>query len=166
MIRYTFTDAPLTILAANKANPQRIGQALRAITDEQKGRLTPKAVIAAARDSKHPLHKHFEWDDAKAANSYRLEQARELIRIIRVEEDSGPVRAFFSISDKGMAYRTLEEVRATPNLQEIVLKQALRDLRAFEARYRDMTDVCEDVRAAQRKVGAKLKATEDMRVAA
>lgn len=166
MIRYSFTDAPLTILAANKANPQQIGKALKAITDEQKGRLTPKAVIEAARDAKHPLHKHFEWDDAKAAHSYRIEQARELIRVIRVEEENGPVRAFFSIADKGTAYRSLEEVRATPNLQEIVLKQALRDLRAFEARYRDMTDVCEDVRAAQRKVGAKIKAAEDTRVAA
>jgi hypothetical protein len=166
MIRYSFTDAPLTILAANKANPQKIGQALKAITDEQKGRLTPKAVVEAARNEKHPLHKHFEWDDAKAAHSYRIEQARELIRVIRVEEENGPVRAFFSIADKGTAYRSLEEVRSTPNLQEIVLKQALRDLRAFEARYRELNDVCEDVRAAQRKVGAKLKAAEDHRVAA
>jgi hypothetical protein len=166
MIRYIFSDAPLTILGANKANPQRIGEALKAVTDQAKGKLTPKAVVEAARNNKSPLHKHFEWDDAKAAESYRLEQARELIRIIRVEEESGPVRAFFSIADRGTSYRALEEVRATPSLQEIVMKQALRDLKAFEERYRDMRDVCEDIRAAQRKISTKLTAANEQRVAA
>lgn len=165
MIKYVFNDAPLTLKAAAKASAQKIGEELASLTNENSGRLTPKAVIERARNPKNVLHKHFEWDDAKAAHSFRLEQARELIRIVRVDEVEGPVRAYYSIADRGVAYRSLEEVRATPSLQEVVLKQALRDLRAFEQRYRDMKDVCEDVRAAQRKITAKLERADQRHAA-
>lgn len=50
-----------------------------------KGRLTPQNVVADARNRNSPLHDIFEWDDAKAADQYRLEQARELIRSVKIE---------------------------------------------------------------------------------
>ena len=56
--------------------------ALRALEDRQ-GRLTPNALVAAARDEDHPWHDSFEWDDAKAAQSHRVEQAREILRTWR-----------------------------------------------------------------------------------
>ena len=37
-------------------------------------------VVEAARDDQSPLHRHFEWDDAKAAHTERLSQARGIIR--------------------------------------------------------------------------------------
>lgn len=48
------------------------------------GRLTPALVV---RDAKRPnsiLHPCFEWDDGEAAGKWREEQARVLIRSIRV----------------------------------------------------------------------------------
>lgn len=48
------------------------------------GVLTPAAVVDAARDESHPLHDRFEWDDSKAAEAHRLNQARVLIRSVRV----------------------------------------------------------------------------------
>lgn len=166
MIRYAFKDAPVTIKAGAKADPQKIGEELAAISAANGGRLTPKSVVEKAANPRHPLHRFFEWDDAKAANAHRLEQARELIRIIRVDDDDGKqVRAFFSINDRGTSYRSLTEVRQSQGLQELVLKSALKDLRAWEARYRDLTDACDLVRQAQRKVGARLK-TADAQAAA
>lgn len=49
------------------------------------GRITPDAVIEDARSKKSPLHDQFEWDDSKAAHQYRLEQAREIIRSVKME---------------------------------------------------------------------------------
>jgi hypothetical protein len=49
------------------------------------GRLTPDAVVAAARPEDHPLHEHFEWNDSEAGKRYRIEQARQLIRSVTVE---------------------------------------------------------------------------------
>jgi hypothetical protein len=51
---------------------------------EANGKLTPKLVLDEARHHDHPLHGRFEWDDAIASEAWRLQQARELIRTVRV----------------------------------------------------------------------------------
>ncbi|TAZ20697.1 hypothetical protein ELH77_19010 [Rhizobium ruizarguesonis] len=52
--------------------------------EERDGILRPAAVAADAEDLDSPLHDYFEWDDGKAATSWRLEQARDLIRKVRL----------------------------------------------------------------------------------
>lgn len=49
------------------------------------GRLTAEAVVADARKKTSPIHDVFEWDDSKAAHSYRVGQARQLIASVEVE---------------------------------------------------------------------------------
>lgn len=51
---------------------------------ERSHRLTPSAVVEAARDAASPLHPLFEWDDDLAAEAYRLDQARAVIRTVLV----------------------------------------------------------------------------------
>ena len=48
------------------------------------GTITAQAVVDDARDPSSPLHDHFEWDDDKAAHAFRINQARELIRSVRL----------------------------------------------------------------------------------
>ena len=160
MIKYIFRDdEPLRIKAAGKADAQTIGEALATITKENQGRLTPKDVVDAARSGNHPLHQHFEWDDSAAAEAYRLDQARSVIRVVRVVDDEGSdgtSRAFLSINDKsGVAYRSITEVKSSADLQSALLRQAERDLDAFQRRYRELTDVCEFVAKAREKVRAR-----------
>jgi len=50
-----------------------------------KGDLTPERVVEHACEATSPLHEFFEWDDALAAQAHRLQQARSLIRSVRVE---------------------------------------------------------------------------------
>lgn len=49
------------------------------------GRLTPDNVVDAAQDEASPLHQCFEWNDDAAAHMFRVEQARHLIRSVRVD---------------------------------------------------------------------------------
>ena len=49
------------------------------------GKLTPAQVVEAAKDEASPIHECFTWDDSVAAAAYRIEQARELIRRVRIE---------------------------------------------------------------------------------
>lgn len=49
------------------------------------GRLTPDNVVDAAQDEASPLHQCFEWDNDAAAHMFRVEQARHLIRSVRVD---------------------------------------------------------------------------------
>lgn len=158
MIRYVFKDDPVAFKGAKNADPQKIGEELARLATNAGGDLTPKAVVEAARDPKNLLHPHFEWDDAIAADRYRQDQAREIIRCIRVEDDETeqPERAFLSVAGKGgTSYRTLQDVRSSIDLQKAVLSAAERDLDAFERRYRDMIDVCDLVRSARERVKAR-----------
>lgn len=54
---------------------------------EKAGRLTPAEVVDAARNPKSPLHAYFEWDNDRAADAYRLGQARQLIRSVKITID-------------------------------------------------------------------------------
>lgn len=157
MIKYVFREnEPLRIKAAGKADPQKIGEALSVISEDNFGRLTPQSVVEAARDKGNPLHPHFEWDDGIAAQHYRLEQARSVIRVVRVvDEDTtdGTGRAFLSLNDgNGVAYRHVTEVKSSADLQLAVLNRAEQDLIAFESRYKELTEVCDLVGAARQKV--------------
>ena len=48
------------------------------------GELTPDSVVDAARNPNSAMHSQFEWDDTEAAASYRLSQARALIKRVKV----------------------------------------------------------------------------------
>lgn len=162
-MKYVFRDEPLPIKNAKGADPQKIGEALAELATIAGGDLTPKAVVEAARDPRHVLHTHFEWDDALAAEKYRQEQAREIIRCIRIDDETEdePVRAFLSVSNRGgISYRTLQDVKSSSDLQLAVLKAAERDLDAFERRYRELTDVCELVRSARSTVRKRREKVE------
>lgn len=49
------------------------------------GVLRPADVVDAARNPNSSMHSQFEWDDGEAAEAYRLQQARSLIRRVKVE---------------------------------------------------------------------------------
>lgn len=166
MIKYVFReDEPLRIKAAGKADAQIIGEELNRIRLEVGGELEPKAVVERARDAKNPLHDHFEWDDSKAAASYRLDQARNLIRIVRVideDADEGTSRAFVSVNGKnGVSYRSIDDVKQSRDLQAAVLEAAERDLEAFERRYRELKDICQIVATARESVRNKRRKFEN-----
>lgn len=66
------------------AERKEIRDALAKIADENGGLLTPDAVVAEAASKSSVLHDLFEWDGKKAAHAWRLDQARTLIRSVRV----------------------------------------------------------------------------------
>ena len=49
---------------------------------EQRGALTAKNLLDESRPAEAPLHNEFEWDDIKAAEEYRLQQARHIINCL------------------------------------------------------------------------------------
>jgi len=67
-----------------KIEQEAVKLALADIASENNGLLTPDAVVAAAKDKDSVLHDYFQWDGKKAAHAWRIEQARTLIRSVRV----------------------------------------------------------------------------------
>ncbi len=123
-------------------------KAVQAIAKANGGLLQPDAVVEAARPVKSPLHRHFIWDDTKAAHQHRLEQARRLIRII---VEFSPVnlgkstRVFVSLtpdrSFRGGGYRTLESVLSNEEMRKHLLRDALEDMERFEEKYRHLNEL-------------------------
>jgi hypothetical protein len=155
MPTYSFKPGPLPLKNAKQADAQAIGEALERLTNENGGRLKPQHLVTAAQNRRHVCHKHFEWDDAKAAAEYRLDQARNLISIIYVETAviEEPTHAYVSVRDGiGTAYRSAGEIITNRDLQRLVEAAALRDLEAWETRYADLAAICDMVRAARQRL--------------
>ena len=68
---------------AKRVDPSIAGQELQRIQNFY-GSITPEILVNEAKKRKSPLHPIFEWDDTKAAEGYRLQQARILLNNIRV----------------------------------------------------------------------------------
>jgi len=113
------------------------------------GILTARAIVDAATSPGHELHGRFEWDDAKAADRHRLDQARALVRVVRerqLDRRGHPVslRVFHSLpepaSPTGRAYVTLDEIKASEPLTRELRRQMDFDWRALKRRYDQYED--------------------------
>jgi hypothetical protein len=87
---------------------QRIAAALNEIRSSNRGRLTAAAVVEAARNPRHPLHREFQWDDKKAAQLQRLDRARELICVVSIVVSQQPhkITCPFYIRDPSLPAKT------------------------------------------------------------
>lgn len=132
-----------------KLDPQVAGEELERIRTWGNGRLDPLNVVECSRDPGAPLHSHFEWDDGVAANEYRRDQAKYLIRMVTVvvnpeTEDAKPIRAFVSVvRDEDRSYTSVSHALSEAELRQQVLMQALRDLEAWRSRYAGLVELAQ-----------------------
>jgi hypothetical protein len=142
-----------------KVAPDVAGAELERIRRESGDAFTPNAVVEAARRRGTPLHDYFDWDDKTAAAAYRVDQARYLIRHIVVCRDDEPVeeavRVYASITEdeSGPTYTTTRRAMENVEWREQLLRSAERDMEAFQARYRKLTELADvlDAMARARK---------------
>jgi len=100
--------------------------------------LNPQDVVAWARANKmSALHRKFQWDIRKAAKEHWLETARKLIRIhVSFASEVGPQLVSLSIDRKpGGGYRDVDAVAASRDLYQILLSDAIKELRRIQQKY-------------------------------
>lgn len=130
---------------------------LERVRDQNGGILAPEAVVKAARSESSPLHDYFEWHDGTAAESWRLHQARNLIRVVvHVEgEKADPVRAYVSLAsdrtgDESGGYRHVIDVVRDPSMRQQLLTEALAEIASLERKYRNLTELAQVFAEARR----------------
>ena len=108
----------------------------------QQGKKSAKDLVDASRPETAPLHKMFEWDDTVAAEKYRENQGREIIRhIIEIpdteeEKQTMPiVRAFFQIDEATNDYEPTYVIMRDDEKRERLLKIAKAELKSFRIKY-------------------------------
>jgi len=109
---------------------------------------TPRQIVDRARDESSELHKCFEWDDAKAAMGYRLQQARTVVHVLVVEEkeppkdNATPIR-FFVQPEAGNGYKPIEKVFRRDDEYQQLLQRAYAELHAFKQKYERLSELRE-----------------------
>lgn len=131
----------------SRVEAQLVGQHLTGMI-ERNGVLDPKAVLVEARDEASPLHGFFTWDDNAAAEAFRLDEARRLIRSVRVVIQRSPeqspleVRAFVRVaSEKKNTYLPVARVMSDDDMRKQLLAKALLELQAFRQRYATLSEL-------------------------
>lgn len=119
---------------------------LSQLTKLNKGTLTPKAVVEDARDPDSPLHEHFDWDDTSAAERYREEQARGLIRQVKVviEVDEVVMRVPAYVHDPDLepgeaGYVTTAKLRTKEEKARVVMALEIKRVRSALARAQEVS---------------------------
>ena len=139
------------------ANPltARMGKGINTTLDQGQ---TPKTLLAVAQNPHSSLHQYFTWDDSEAARKYREEQARALIRRVRVTVETPDakeitVRALWNVKqverdgtiNAGRAglYLPLADVMRDEKALAQIIAAAKSELRAFSIKYRQLNRVAE-----------------------
>lgn len=103
-----------------KVGPAAIGAAVEAAMTAE-GVVDKQRLVDDAKPKAAPLHPCFEWDDPRAANLYRLYQARNIVNCVTVEIEGRETTAFPSV-----AVRSVDD-EAPPRRENIRVEQVLSD---------------------------------------
>jgi len=112
---------------------------------DEKGALVADDVLERATSLTNPLHAYFEWDDTVAGHEYRLVQARQLIRRVRIEvpakrhpDRTEHLRAYVKVP--GASWRHIDDVANDPVTVKLVLNQMRRDWLNMKKKYEDYAE--------------------------
>lgn len=136
-------------IAAYKIEAQQAGQELERITDKHNG-LTPEIIVDESRADTAVLHNCFDWNDETAAESWRKQQARQLVAsLVTVEIDgqkpAEPVRAFIHVQGN---YTAANVVVKTKEFADEMLAQARNDFDNYRRKYSVLAELSELFRTA------------------
>ena len=136
---------------------------IRIIAAGNGGMVKPEDVVEFAKAPTTALHSVFTWDDTKAAEAYRLQQARQILRIV-VEvlpgDDPLKYRATVSLKEdryNGMGYRIMADVLTDARLREIMLIEARADMAIFMEKYESLKELAAVFEAMGKVVKVKGK---------
>ena len=131
------------------ANANGAADELSRIAKACGGHLKPEDVVRNAKQKSSPLHKYFTWDDTEAAAKYRIIQAAQLIRTIKVTVETHPqdkpitVRAFINVAmeseddadETESVYVPLATALKVDDYRTQMLENAAKELGVFRKKY-------------------------------
>ena len=137
-----------------KIPAQVAGEYLEELSKEEGG-LTARALLEKSRPEDALLHECFEWDDTEAAERYRLGQAGYFIRNVVTVELKGkpvePTRAYVPITEMAHnevgIYKPIHIALADSVSREIVLGNAMREMKSFISKYANLEELSKVIEA-------------------
>ena len=147
-MRYQWKPGSRFAVRADVAGPE-----LERIRRAAGGELRPPDVVEAARPEEAPLHEAFTWNDAEAAEKYRLVEARQIIHsVVIVKDDDGEEKkelAYVHVTTEstGPCYMTSARVLSDEDLRDAALTEALTLLEGVRRRFEHLEELAEVYKA-------------------
>ena len=141
---------------------QEVGEAIDYLRNANGGVCPPSALVEEARPKASPLHPLFTWDNKTAAESWRRQEARQVINaVVMIDERTEEVRpAFLHITlteddELREGYAPFDVVLSDEDSRRQVIDEALRYLNGFKRRFahlsefRPVLDVIDELQARE-----------------
>lgn len=121
---------------------QAAGEELARI-HEKRGCLTPAGIVDESRPEQAPLHPVFEWNDRKAAEEWRKQQAKQLVCCIVVQKENAKaepveVRAFEHVQG---GYHPVQVILREPDMKMELMRDVLRMTDSYKEKLQSLIDV-------------------------
>jgi len=109
------------------------------------GQIKPEDVVESAKNEDSPIHNNFEWNNTKAAQEYRLWQARHLI-VYKFKIDGQTEQQFYNIkfivNDVPVqGYFTREKILSDKEMYLQLLKDAIDEIKYWEKKYKQIKEL-------------------------
>lgn len=126
------------------------GQEMERLESEH-GQITANMLLDSARSSESRIHNYFEWNDSIAAEKFRLRQASYFICALAIAEQPSenlkvntPIRAYMNVGTRSNGeFVNTKAAISDESMREIVLKNALEELKRAQSKYRGLSELSE-----------------------
>ena len=121
-----------------KADAEKVHSELETIETK-----SPQNIVDYAEE--HPdseLHKCFTWDDSKAANEWRKQEARQVVRLLVFADDETKQPTQIRVLQKATdAYEPVKTIVRNNDEYAKLLARAKAELKAFRERYKQINEL-------------------------
>lgn len=121
-----------------KADAEKVYSELETIETK-----SPQNIVDYAEE--HPdseLHKCFTWDDSKAANEWRKQEARQVVRLLVFADDETKQPTQIRVLQKATdAYEPVKTIVRNNDEYAKLLARAKAELKAFRERYKQINEL-------------------------
>jgi len=158
--KYTFS---LEGLYQNKVDPQAVGEHIEDLIAKKNGYLTNEDLVTAARSTSSPMYYCYTWNDAEAAEKQRKREAKNLIKVLRIEKGEKTTEAFEYVHHpEHGGKRVLMSHRSVAANQWALEEVSMRDARHVQTQLKtfiknwggtpEMKDLVKDMKKLQKKI--------------
>lgn len=118
--------------------------------EKRDGAITTTALVESARDDASEIHNLFEWDNEKAGEQWRLQQAKIVLSCLKVtvkseneDEPARKIRAFINTNPERSqgTYINVEDALSDEELRAGVLLRAKKELTSFTDKYSSIKEL-------------------------
>lgn len=106
--------------------------------------VSPEQIVEYARKPNAELHRCFTWNDAEAANKYRIYEARQVVCNLIIRKENGekqeptPIRLFHKIENGH--YKPLTLIIQNEDEYQSLLRQCSEALLALKRKYSNLSE--------------------------